>query len=188
MTIKTQKQTYREQARLHRERIEVDGADFEAVINVFLKDFSPAQDKIIALYWPVGTEFDCRFLMDELVKRGYRCVLPVAQKDSRVMDFREWSADAPLQKNIWGVPEPTKGERLSPDIVIAPLLAFDQKGYRLGQGGGHYDSTLEALRAEKQVTYIGIGYAEQAVLFKLPSEAHDIALDYMLTPQSVIKF
>ena len=48
--------------------------------------------------------------------------------------------------------------------------------------------TMADLRTKRDVTYIGIGYAEQAVLFKLPREEHDIQLDYMLTPQSVINF
>ncbi len=207
--LKSQKQNMREQARLHRDRLNVDQSDFERVIDVFFEEFSPSKDKIIAAYWPVGKEFDCRFLLDELVKRGYQCALPVASKECRsaparlrqseqsnkseqenhrVMGFVKWTHETKMKTGAWNVPEPEAGEELYPDIVLAPLLAFDQKGYRLGQGGGHYDSSLAALRERKPVTYIGIGFSEQAVLLKLPREAHDIPLDYMLTPQNVIDF
>ncbi len=184
----SQKQTYREQARLHRDRLDVDGADFEIIIETFFKYFTPSKDQIIALYWPHKKEFDCCFLMDELVNRGFQCALPRVEKDSRVLKFVSWTHKTKMTKGAFGIQEPEDSEAIIPDIVIAPLLAFDQKGYRLGQGGGYYDATLEALRAQKSVSYIGIGYAEQAVLFKLPIEPHDVPLDYILTPQGVTSF
>ena len=186
--LKSQKQQCREQARLHRDRLDVSEADFERVIDVFFAEINPDKDKIIALYWPVKKEFNTRFLLDELATQGYECALPVAGKESRVMKFLTWTHDTKMTQGIWNVPEPEAGEEVQPNIVLAPLLAFDQKGYRLGYGGGHYDATMEALRAQKQVQYIGIGYAEQAVLLKLPREEHDIPLDSMLTPQGLIEF
>ena len=186
--LKSEKDNLREQARLHRDRMTIDESDFERVIDIFFADVNPPQDKIISLYWPVKREFDTRFLLDELVKRGFTCCLPKAVKETRVMTFYEWTHDTKMIEGAWGVPEPEDGKALQPDIVIAPLLMFDQKGYRLGQGGGYYDSTLEALRAQKEVQYIGIGYAEQAVLLKLPREEHDIPLDGMLTTQGLIEF
>ena len=186
--LKSEKTALRENARLHRDRMIVDDTDFEAVIDVFFAEVNPPQDKIISLYWPYGKEFDCRFLMDELVTRGFKCALPVAGKQSRVMKFLRWTHDTKMQDGAWGVPEPIEGAEVTPDLVLAPLLAFDQKGYRLGQGGGHYDTTLEALRNKQATDFIGIGFAEQAVLLKLPREAHDIPLDAMLTPQGLIRF
>ena len=188
MNIESEKQTLRENARLHRDRLDVDEGDFERVIDVFFEKVNPPQDKIISLYWPVGKEFDCRYLLDELVKRGFQCALPIVEKNSRVLTFKQWTHDTKMTRGAFDVFEPQGGAELVPDIVLAPLLAFDQKGYRLGQGGGYYDATLEALRAQKQVSYIGVGYAEQAVLLKLPREAHDVPLDAMLTPQTLIEF
>lgn len=187
-SAKEQKQAYRDHARLHRDRTDRDQTDFETVIDVFFKNFEPNKDQVIAAYWPAGKEFDCRFLMDELVKQGFQCALPRVVKDSRILEFVEWSHDTKMTQGAFDIEEPEEGNILVPDIVIAPLLAFDQKGYRLGQGGGYYDATLESLRTQKDITYIGIGYAEQAVLFKLPREDHDIPLDYMLSPKGVIDF
>lgn len=186
--LKEAKQSAREHARDHRDRIERDETDFETVVDVFFENFTPTKDQIISAYWPVGKEFDCRFLLDELVSRGFQCALPVIEGESRVLKFAPWSHDATMEKNVLGILEPQGSDFVEPDIVIAPLLAFDQKGYRLGQGGGFYDATIEDLRGKKDVQYIGIGYAEQAVLLKLPREEHDIQLDYMLTPKGVIDF
>lgn len=186
--LKQEKDNHREQAKLHRERIERDETDFESIINVFLEFFKPKTEQVISAYWPLGREFETRFLLDELVKQGFTCALPRVQKESRVLEFVKWTHDTPMVKGAFDVEAPQSDDIVTPDIVLAPLLAFDQKGYRLGYGGGYYDATIETLRAEKEITYIGVGYAEQAVLFKLPREAHDIPLDYMLTPKGVKKF
>lgn len=186
--IKEQKENYREHARLHRNRIDRDQSDFESVIDVFFENFLLEKDQVIASYWPLGKEFDCRFLMDELTNRGYQCALPCIQKDSRILKFAKWSHDTKMTKGAFDIEEPENPEFIEPDILLAPLLAFDQKGARLGQGGGYYDMTLADLRQKKDVSYIGVGYAEQAVLFKLPTEEHDIRLDHMLTPQGVTDF
>ena len=186
--LKEEKDALRDNARLHRDRLDVDESDYERVIDVFFETINPDKSKVIALYWPVKKEFDGRFLLDELVKRDFVCVLPKATKDTRVMRFYQWTQNSKMVKGAWGVPEVAQGDEILPDIVLAPLLAFDQKGYRLGYGGGHYDNTIATLRAKKKVFYIGLGHAQQAVLLKLPREDHDIPLDAMLTPQGVIEF
>jgi 5-formyltetrahydrofolate cyclo-ligase len=71
-----------------------------------------------------------------------------------------------------------------PDVLLIPLLAFDATGYRLGYGGGYYDRTLSALRAQKPVIAIGIAYAGQQVA-AVPHEAHDQRLDGVLTEEGL---
>lgn len=186
--LKQEKQNYRAHARDHRDRIDRDETDFESVIDIFFESFTPNKNQVIAAYWPVGKEFDSRFLLDELVNQGFQCALPCVEKDNHVLTFKLWTHEIELKEEEFGIQEPQNSEAVLPDLVIAPLLAFDQKGYRLGQGGGYYDATIESLRTQKDITYIGLGYAEQAVLFKLPREEHDVPLDYMLTPKGVINF
>jgi len=183
-----QKETYRKQARLHQERRAVDQSDFEKIVDVFFDDFDLEEGQSVALYWPFKKEFDCRALMDELIQQGVTVALPVMQKDTRILDFVQWTHDTEMKKNDIGIMEPQGAQSITPDIVIAPLLAFDQKGYRLGQGGGYYDTTIAALREKQDTPFIGIGYFDQAVLFDLPREEHDIRLDYLLTPDGIKEF
>ena len=67
------------------------------------------------------------------------------------------------------------------DLIVAPLLAFDRNGGRLGFGGGYYDSLLGACNCPK----IGLGYSFQEVDI-VPTEEHDIRLDYIITEKEVI--
>ncbi len=84
------------------------------------------------------------------------------------------------------MPEPPgTAPEAQPSLVLAPLLAFDRSGARLGQGAGHYDRTLAALRAQGQVTAIGLAFAEQEV-GRVPTGAHDQKLDGVLTPDAYI--
>lgn len=68
-----------------------------------------------------------------------------------------------------------------PDIVLVPLIAVDARGNRLGQGGGHYDRTLAALRAERRVRAVGVAWDMQCV-DALPVDPWDAPLDAVATP------
>lgn len=182
------KQTIREQARYHRDHMHVDPADYERIVDVFFNHFSPEPSKIIAGYWPVGREFDVRFLMDELHQRSFQCALPCVEKGDKVLTFKPWTPDSSMVKGAFDVFEPDNDKRVEPDIFLCPLLAFDRQGYRMGQGGGYYDATLGHYRNQKDILAIGVGYGEQAVLFNLPVEDHDQRMDVILTPQSILDF
>lgn len=183
-----EKATYRAQAREHRDKLPTHSMDFERVIDTFFDGITPEKHQKIAIYWPVGKEFDGRFLMDDLFKRGFTCLLPKVLKESRVLSFVNWAPDTEMKEGAFGVLEPDSAETHDPDIILAPLLAFDQRGTRLGQGGGYYDATIAGLRSKKEVVYAGLGYSSQAVLFNLPKEDHDQKLDCMVTPDKVIWF
>ncbi len=71
------------------------------------------------------------------------------------------------------------------DIVLVPLLTFDKEGNRIGYGKGLYDSFLKDCRAN--CLKIGLSLFE-ANSKKLPTEPHDIKLDYCITPNKVYTF
>ncbi|MCB1652318.1 MAG: 5-formyltetrahydrofolate cyclo-ligase [Alphaproteobacteria bacterium] len=182
---KEQKRQLRENARLHRDRIDVAKEGTEEATSLFFDALRPQSEQVIAAYWPKGKEFDPTNILETAFKKGHICALPRVCEKTRILEFIKWSPDEPLKKGAFGIMEPQGSEAISPDIIIVPLLAFDRRGYRLGQGGGYYDATLEALRAQKQVQAVGIGYASQAVLFPLPIEEHDQKLDWILTPHAI---
>lgn len=182
------KDDLREQALIHRSHLPPDINAPEEAARLFRETFALASGQIVAGYWPYGKEFDVRYILDDLLKAGVTCALPVAVTDTRVMRFVLWNDKTVMKKGAFGILEPEGGDLVDPDILLVPFLAFDRRGYRLGRGGGHYDATLADLRARKQILAVGVGYAEQAVLFNLPAEEHDQKLDVIITQQRVYDF
>ncbi|MCA3708450.1 MAG: 5-formyltetrahydrofolate cyclo-ligase [Phenylobacterium sp.] len=136
--------------------------------------------RVFAAYLPTGGEFDPGPLAQRLLALGAEQVLPrVPQEGS--MQFVLAPPDCALEPDAAGQPAPPPGapER-RPDLVIAPLLAFDRFGGRLGQGGGHYDQALAKLRRTGPVFVLGLAFAGQEV-DRLDLEAHDQPLDAVLT-------
>ncbi len=135
----------------------------------------------VAGYWPVGDELDTRPLMAALDATGYVCALPVVTECDPALVFRRWRRDDALAAGRYGIMQPHAGAaRITPDVVLTPLLAFDATGYRLGYGAGYYDRTLRRLRMEGNVTAIGICYAAQAV-DDVPHDGGDERLDWIVT-------
>ena len=93
-----------------------------------------------------------------------------------------------LKENRYGIPEPVDAVPVAVskiDVVFAPLLAFDKKGYRVGYGKGFYDRFLAECRAE--TLKIGLSFFEPEEKIDDISAA-DIRLDYCVTPESVYDF
>lgn len=152
-------------------------------------DLIPAGDGlVVSAYAAMRDEIDPLPLLVELAGRGCRIALPVVTGPGQPLAFRAWAPGAPLVAAPFGtrVP-PDTAEALVPDVVLAPMLAFDCRGYRLGYGGGFYDRTLTGLREANAVLLaLGLAYAEQEVP-RLPTEAHDAPLDAIVTPDGVMR-
>ena len=142
---------------------------------------------IFAAYKAVGGEIDASFLCDVLVARGWRQALPVTVSRDAPLVFRLYKPGDALAPDAAGITAPTADARqVEPDLIIAPLMAFDRTGGRLGKGGGHYDRTIERLRAKKKVFVLGLAYALQEVA-DVPRQAHDQRLDAILTETGYIE-
>ena len=99
--------------------------------------------------------------------------------------FRTWRKGDPLIVHPFGMHEPPESAaRVTPDVLLIPLLAFDAKGTRLGYGGGFYDRTLASLATKRA---IGIAYSGQEVA-ELPCHDHDHPLDSVVTENGVRHF
>ena len=93
-----------------------------------------------------------------------------------------------LNLNKFGTPEPVEfGKPLIPNLMLIPLLAFDKQKFRLGYGGGYYDTFLKNNeKRNRSITTIGIAFSFQKYN-KLPLSKHDKKLDYILTENGLIK-
>jgi len=150
-----------------------------ALTEALLQAIGPVRNKVIAGYMPIRTEADPIPAMTTLVAQNRICV-PVIQAAGHPLRFREWRPDAAMIDGPFGAQVPASGAWLAPDIVIVPLVAFDQHLNRLGYGGGFYDRTLEGLRNAGDVHAIGFAYAAQE-LHELPLEPTDQALNLIVT-------
>ncbi|MDZ4113523.1 MAG: 5-formyltetrahydrofolate cyclo-ligase [Brevundimonas sp.] len=143
------------------------------------------QATCVAVYHPIGSELGTAPLVEALIARGVDLCLPVTLAPNAPMIFRRWTPGDPLEADLAGVPAPFPlAGTVVPDLIFAPLLAFDGQGLRLGQGGGHYDRTFAAL---PDAIRIGLAYAGQQVE-ALPFEPHDIPLHGVLTETGYTAF
>lgn len=183
-----EKQAIRERALKFREELQPHPDLSDEAAENFFRSVSTSPDQKIAVYFPLGHELDTMPLVGEFWKRGNMCLLPVFGKEDRHMKFAKWEKGTKLFPATFDIPMPEHPEFHDPDILIVPIVAFDQKGNRVGFGKGYYDATLRSLRERSHILAVGYAYAEQAVLMKLPTEEHDEKLDMVVTPQRVFDF
>lgn len=139
-------------------------------------------DAVVGLYHATAQEAPTRSYAKWFSENGRRIALPwFADRDSP-MQFREWRdpyEDSDLVESPWGGLQPQdESPELIPDTAFVPLLGFTGDGWRIGQGGGHYDRWLGA---NPSVQAIGLAWDCQ-LLDSLPVEPHDIPMRAVVTP------
>ena len=134
--------------------------------------------RIVGTYWPFRGEPDLRNWGIEVVERGGRIALPVVIQKGWPLEYRIWTPGDRLERGAWDILVPSRGPAIQPDIVIAPLVGFDERKFRLGYGGGFFDRTLAAM--QKKPLAIGVGYARSRIATIRP-QPHDIAMDMIVT-------
>lgn len=157
----------------------------------FLAELLPALElapqAVVAGYIPIRNEIDVLPLVRALMARGCTAAMPCVVGPGTSLLFRRWELGGPLVPRPFGLLEPDEqAPAVEPDLVLAPLLAFDRHGHRLGNGRGYYDRTLAGLRARRTVVVVGIAFAAQEVL-SLPIGEHDQRLDWVVTEGAVIR-
>lgn len=184
--IASLKQDLRAQALRNRAGLGLDPSGLEKICTLFFEHIPLRGDEIIAGYCPKDRELDVTMLLDMLLEKRFKVALPVVEKGSRLLKFAPWDHQTPLIFGSFGIAQPQVGadtKFLEPDVFLVPMLAFDRSGGRLGFGGGYYDTTLAHYKARKNILSVGIAYAEQACLFNLPAEEHDMKMDWVVTQQ-----
>ena len=152
--------------------------------------FAP-QTGFVAGYWAMDGEIALHAWQLRL-PRTVRYCLPVLHADD-TLRFAPWTPGAPLAGNRYGIPEPDvpADELLRPDqldLVVAPLVAFDARGHRLGMGGGWYDRSF-AFRADRPAPPHLVGAAfELQRSDAIEAASWDIALDAACTEQATHLF
>jgi 5-formyltetrahydrofolate cyclo-ligase len=140
----------------------------------------------VSAYLPIRDELDPLPGMLALAGLGYRLCVPVIEGSGLPLRFREWAPGAAVVPGPFGVAVPSEGDWLVPEVLVVPMLAFDARAFRLGYGGGFYDRTLAALRADGEVLALGFAYAGQEVPL-VPHGPRDQHLDAVVTEAGVVR-
>lgn len=155
---------------------------------IFQEAIAPSKTDVVAVYRAIQSELDPAPLVSSLWAGGIATCFPVVIAAHTPLEFRLASADTVFVSGGFGTSVPPEGSQIVvPTIIVAPLLAFDARGYRLGYGGGFYDRTLEKLRAEGAVSAFGYAYAGQEA-DAVPIEPTDQRLDGVVTEHGMRRF
>lgn len=145
--------------------------------------FDHLRGKVLSAYWPIKGEPDLRPVMAYLHTAGMTVCLPLVEKKAAPLLFRRWTPETQMVRGDWNIPVPPPDATLcTPDMSLAPLVGWDDRGYRLGYGGGYFDRTLAALSPRPFTIGVGFQSARLKTIFPQP---HDIALDAILTEMGV---
>ena len=191
MTLTEEKRALRRRAAASREELHHRAgasASLDALAH-FRERIDLASRPVLSAYLPVRTEFDVTPILRHAHALGCSTCLPVVLGRGRPLSFRRWAPDDLLVDGTFGIAVPPAGaDILEPDVLLVPMLAFDDQGYRLGYGGGFYDRTLAARRTRAPGTLaVGVAFAGQRI-DRVPRGADDERLDWIVTEDGAQRF
>lgn len=157
--------------------------------------------KSVLLYYPAKDEVDIRPLLGGYLNNYHlisdsRRGLPQKKYDEDEqtkiylpsisdLSITLISKDTRLKTRFNSIKEPVHPDRQLPeqiDLAVIPGVIFDEKGYRIGHGGGWYDRLLSKVRFNIK---IGLSF-DELVVRNLPVEAHDQKVDIVITDKRII--
>ena len=161
--------------------------NFKISLNNFFLFLKTNKNKLNSLggYYPSNFEIDDLEILEFLEKKNYKISLPIVKKNNQ-MDFFKWSKNDPLKINKYGIPEPVSSKIFYPDILLVPLVSYDNDFNRLGYGGGFYDRYIEKIEKIKKVIKIGLAFSCQK-LKNIPINQYDKKLDFIVTEKEILK-
>lgn len=133
--------------------------------------------KVVHAYLPMGTEIDIRPFLEKMLAENIKIMTPKTLP-KRQLENLELHALDELEKGVFGTSHPANSSEYKEnyDLIIVPGLAFDSHNYRLGYGGGYYDTFLAQ---HPKAFKAGIFYPFQKVN-AVPKENHDVCLDTII--------
>jgi len=146
--------------------------------------------KKVMAYASMRKEIETFDLMEELLDQGYLLYLPYTRKDKIDLGTAQINdLDSDLKEGVYGVQEPVariRGEEIPEDLdlIIVPGACFTPEGYRIGYGGGYYDSFLT--KHANGALKVGFCY-DRFIVDSIPVEEHDVPVDLIVTEKEVIR-
>lgn len=147
-----------------------------------------AQARSVSAYLAVNGELDLRPVIEQAWSADKHICLPVVTGGrGTVLEFRPYAPETKLAANRYGIEEPQSDASGCPagelDLVLCPVVAFDNHGTRVGMGGGYYDATFQSRlgRSSGRPVLLGVAYDAQRVSSVLERNEWDVPLDGVVT-------
>lgn len=146
----------------------------------------------VAIYVATESEPGTRTLRHSLNAAGITVLIP--RVDGTDLQWITDDGDVALIASAWGIDEPAQSpyslgtEALcASTAIIVPALAIDERGFRVGQGGGFYDRAIAVCQNDSGHTPLFIGLIhDDEVMDVVPREAHDARMDVIATDKRII--
>ena len=142
------------------------------------------EPEVLGLYWPIQAEFNApAAIIADTTLAPLPLALPFGRRVGHEMAYRLWDRAAPTLVDECGIAT-AGGAPIVPDVVLVPCVGFTDAGWRLGYGGGYFDSWLAL---HPHVTAIGVAWwVGRLDAARFTPEAHDRALTLVVTEQGVV--
>ncbi len=142
------------------------------------------QARCTGIYIAKSYEAPTRHYTQFMHENGLPVAVPYFADNDSKMEFLSHNHDDQLEPGPFHIMQPVASARaVTPDLLIVPLVAYNDRMHRLGQGGGHYDRYLAENPGTKT---IGLAWTAQQH-DNIPVEAHDLPLDMIVTQASIIE-
>lgn len=148
------------------------------------------QANTIAIYYPSQGELDPLPLMRAFPEKTFALPVILTQPHNH-LHFYQYDSSAALHANKFGIdePEPIAEKHLQPadiDLILVPMVAFDEGKNRMGHGAGFYDRSLAFPRESGLPHFVGFAYDWQKVA-NLPVKPWDVPMDWIVTDQKIYR-
>ena len=146
--IKDEKSIIRKKQKIIRDKIFNNKPSHFALtlFNELFEKINFQEINIVSSFISINSEINTRELNDLIFIKNKILCLPVIDKKNSHLIFKQFKSDDNLVKGHMNILEPQNKNRVvNPELIFVPCLAFDNKGNRLGYGGGYYDRTFAYL-------------------------------------------
>ncbi|WP_213980053.1 5-formyltetrahydrofolate cyclo-ligase [Sphingomonas sp. dw_22] len=175
------KPALRARLRADRDQFAAESSSAITAPEAFVAHLKPGM--VVATYHPVGSEADPAQLAAAAAERGCRLALPHVVDRAAPIRFLAWEPGTPLAAGPFNLRQPEAGSpEVAPDVILTPLLGFDRRLNRLGQGAGHYD---RAFARYERAWRVGIAWSVQEVP-AIPADIWDVPLHAIITEEAML--
>jgi 5-formyltetrahydrofolate cyclo-ligase len=157
----------------------------EVIADKFVHSAFFQRSRLVGCYLSLSVEVDTWRIIARAWRMKKRVFAPVTRRN-RILEFREVTPETSLVRDDFGLLMPAAGDVIAArklDVVLTPLVAFDDECRRIGMGGGYYDRTFSFLRGRRQLLkpkLVGLAFASQQVP-EIAANPWDIRLYSVIT-------